>query len=90
MKAEYDVAKQAELVLEEKKFKVFISILTKVLEKKHMISNEFFFGPEFKEACKKAGLSIDHKRLESGQLLIGGPHVVYAYIALQVEWPFPL
>ena len=55
-----------------------------------MISKEFFFGPELKDACKKEGLSFDHKRLESGQLLIGGPHVVYAYIALQVEWPFPL
>ena len=64
-----------------------IHILHEVLGRNHMIATKYFFGPQLLEACKREGLSFDHKLLESGQFLLGGPHVVYAYTALKVKWP---
>ena len=87
-KEEYNATKNAQMAAEGKMTEIneAISMHTLALTNKRMTANEFYFGPQLLEACQQQGLTFAHIRLEPSQLLIGRPHVVYAYSALKVSW----
>ena len=47
-------------------------------------ANEVLFSGKFEQVCQDQLLSIKRFRLKSGELLVTGPHVVNAYICIEV------